>query len=306
MYGSLYRVQLFRPRIEGLFARIELWTNVRDSTDVFWRSISKDNITSWYGKTAESRIFDPNDETRIFSWLICEIHDDKGNVMVYSYKREDSARVSPTALNERNRSLLTRSANRYIKRISYGNHVPYFPDLLASSAPPPRSDWLSELVLDYGEHDAEAPMPVREEQPWHLRTDPFSSHRSGFEIRTYRLCERVLMFHHFPEGAEHPAAGRNYLVFSTDFVYREPVDGAVPTQPGYTVLVAVEHRGYQKRPDGGYESRQMPPLSSRTASRWSTARCASSNRISSRTCPSARGAQAISGSTSTARACPAC
>ena len=78
------------PRIEGLFARIERWTNVADPADTFWRSISKDNITTWYGKTAESRIADPADPTRIFTWLICESYDDKGNVIVYDYKPEDS------------------------------------------------------------------------------------------------------------------------------------------------------------------------------------------------------------------------
>src|SRR5438046_2151379 len=37
-----YRVRRYRPRIEGLFARIERWT--RDDGEVHWRSISKDNI----------------------------------------------------------------------------------------------------------------------------------------------------------------------------------------------------------------------------------------------------------------------
>src|SRR5206468_8416030 len=55
-----YRIERYRPRIEGLFARIERWTNITDPTDVSWRSISKDNITTWYGKTPESRIVDPD------------------------------------------------------------------------------------------------------------------------------------------------------------------------------------------------------------------------------------------------------
>jgi hypothetical protein len=38
-----YLVRRFRPRIEGLFSRIERWTNLVDPTDVFWRSITKDN-----------------------------------------------------------------------------------------------------------------------------------------------------------------------------------------------------------------------------------------------------------------------
>ena len=71
-YGKQYSVRRYRPRVEGLFARIERWINVSDASDAFWRSISKDNITTWYGKTAESRISDPADATRIFSWMICE------------------------------------------------------------------------------------------------------------------------------------------------------------------------------------------------------------------------------------------
>src|SRR6266508_390947 len=77
---ATYRVDRYRPRIEGLFARIERWTNIDHARDVFWRSISKDNITTWYGKSDESRIYDPSDESRIFSWLICQSYDDKGNV----------------------------------------------------------------------------------------------------------------------------------------------------------------------------------------------------------------------------------
>src|SRR3954470_1868629 len=49
--GKTYRIRRYRPRIEGLFARIERWTNSGDATDMFWRSISRDNITTWYGRT---------------------------------------------------------------------------------------------------------------------------------------------------------------------------------------------------------------------------------------------------------------
>jgi hypothetical protein len=70
IYGKQYAIHRYRPRIEGLFARIERWINPDDPQDAFWRSISKDNITTWYGKTSESRIADPADPSRIFSWLI--------------------------------------------------------------------------------------------------------------------------------------------------------------------------------------------------------------------------------------------
>jgi hypothetical protein len=87
-----YLVRTYRPRVEGLFARIEHWTRPSDG-DVYWRSISKDNVTTFYGKTPESRIADPVDATRVFSWLISESYDDKGNAIVYTYAPEDAARI---------------------------------------------------------------------------------------------------------------------------------------------------------------------------------------------------------------------
>src|SRR5437868_6439216 len=221
--GTRYRIQRYRPRIEGLFARIERWTNQTDPTDMFWRSISRDNITTSYGKTGESRIYDPADPRRIFSWLICESYDDKGNAIVYDYAPEDSGSVDLSRVHEKNRTYESRSANRYLKRIKYGNRTSRLvePNLLTAS-------WLFELVFDYEEGhyedlpvDAEARHFVRAtkdgSREWPARRDPFSSHRAGFETRTYRLCRRALMFHHFPQelGAD------DYLVRSMEFVYDE-------------------------------------------------------------------------------------
>jgi hypothetical protein len=63
------RIDRYRPRIEGLFARIE---RIREKAtgNVYWRTTTKDNITSLYGKTAAARIADPKNPKRIFSWLI--------------------------------------------------------------------------------------------------------------------------------------------------------------------------------------------------------------------------------------------
>ena len=96
-----YTIHRYRPRIEGLFARIERWTS--DDGDVHWRSYSRDNILTIYGKDAESRVFDSTDASRIFSWLICETRDDKGNGVVYEYKREDGKGIDCSAACERNR-----------------------------------------------------------------------------------------------------------------------------------------------------------------------------------------------------------
>lgn len=270
--NQTYQIRRYRPRIEGLFARIERWTNTADSSDVFWRSISKDNISSWYGRTAESRIADPSHSGRIFSWLICQSHDDKGNVIVYGYKLEDSARIlegsngNPVSkTHERNRTDETRKAQRYLKSIRYGNRVPYFPDLKADAAwpePPaarPTDDgsntWMFEVIFDYGEHDANAPTP-NDTGIWPARQDPFSSYRAGFEVRTYRTCQRVLMFHHFPGEA---GVGHNCLVRSTDCTYSDEVNPADVRNPVYSFLKAVTQTGY-RRINSGYDSRSLPQV----------------------------------------------
>ncbi|TXH68383.1 MAG: toxin [Lysobacteraceae bacterium] len=269
--GIDYLIDRYRPRIEGLFAQIERWTNVSDPHDVFWRSISKDNVTTWYGRTRESRICDPEDARRIFAWLICESHDDKGQALVYGYKPEDSARVFEDAggaeralVHERNRTARSRSAQRYPKTIRYGNRQPYFP-VLRDDAPWPMpqdalaadaSDaWLFEVVFDYGEHDALAPTPdaVR---AWPARADAFSTYRAGFEIRTYRICRRVLMFHHVEDAV---GIGPACLVRSTDLSYSDSLDPADERHPVYLFLREVTQTGY-RRNGAGYDRRSLPPL----------------------------------------------
>lgn len=58
---------------------------------------------------------------------------------------------------------------------------------------------------------------VRNQAHGRVELDPFSIYQSSYEVRTYRLCRRIFMFHHFEEelGVE------DYLVSSTDLSYRE-------------------------------------------------------------------------------------
>jgi RHS repeat-associated protein len=257
-----YTIHRYRPRIEGLFARIERWTRQSDG-DVHWRSMSKDNILTLYGKDSHSRIFDPDDPRRIFSWLICEKRDDKGNAVLYHYMDEDGTGVDLSQAHERNRGGRDdprRKVNRYLKRITYGNRV----SLLDGAGARPRfltpeqidaAGWMFEVVLDYGEHDATAPTPG-DAGPWTYRADPFSSYRSGFEMRTGRLCQRVLMFHHF---ASEPGVGDDCLVRSTDITYTYEQDPTNARNPVYTFLCAVTRSGYQRH-NGGYLKRSLPPV----------------------------------------------
>ncbi|MFM2304159.1 MAG: hypothetical protein RLZZ135_1569 [Cyanobacteriota bacterium] len=245
-----YQVRRYRPRIEGLFARIERWTKV-DSGEMHWRSLSKDNITTIYGKTQESRIADPENRNHVFSWLICESYDDKGNAIRYQYKAEDSGGINLAQAHERNRTPGSRSANRYLKHVYYGNLTPHQPNEDLSL----RTDWLFEVVFDYGEHNLANPKPS-DVGLWTARNDPFSMYRSGFEVRTYRLCQRVLMFHHFPTEEN---VGQDCLVRSTDFQYSYEQDPTDARNPIYSRLLAATQTGY-KRNNAGYIQKSLPPV----------------------------------------------
>ena len=253
--GSAYSVQRYRPRIEGLFARIERWRN-QATGEVHWRSVSKDNITSLYGQSIKSRITDPDDSRRAFSWLLDQSHDDKGNVIVYEYKIEDQVNV-PASLHEHNRKA---TGNRYLKRIKYGNRSTYYPDASFSQSTPLSLDWMFHLVFDYGEHDLTRPAIDEDLNSfWSCRQDCFSNYRAGFETRTYRLCRRVLMFHEFAELGETPC-----LIRSTDFKYDE---GSVAS-----FLSSATHTGFiRNAQDDSYDvkdsltgetlsPKSMPPL----------------------------------------------
>ena len=232
--GAIYAVQRYRPRIEGSFARIERWTNAADGTS-FWKTVSANNVTSLYGVGAGGRIADPKDASKIFKWLLEQSYDEKGNVIAYEYAAENRDSV-PQVPHEWNRSA---GAQRYLKAVHYGNRTPYYPDPQAPSSLALPSDWLFHVVFDYGDHDTAVPT-LEPDAPWPVRTDPFSTYRAGFEVRTYRLCRRVLMFHAFAELG--PSA---CLVRSTDFTYAARDDG-----PGMSFLTRAQQTAYRRNPDG--------------------------------------------------------
>jgi hypothetical protein len=256
-----YLVVRYRPRVEGLHARIERWTAV-DGGQTHWRSISRDNITTVYGKDDNSRIADPAGLVhRVFSWLICESYDAKGNAVAYRYVAEDSRDVDRTAAHERHRTQPDPLPNRYLKSVRYGNRVSRLIEPVT-----PDDGWLFELVFDYGEHDPETPTPKpppTDAGVWPCRNDPFSSYRPGFEIRTYRLCQRVLMFHHFPDV---PEVGGDCLVRSMSLAYQqtrppgEDRDDGRRGHPAGALLASVTVGGHRGNLVDGYATTELPPL----------------------------------------------
>jgi RHS repeat-associated protein len=269
--GEKYRVLRYRPRTEGLFSRIERWTRCSDG-DTHWRSISKDNVTTLYGKrekydgssSVESRIVDPSAPQRVFSWLICQTYDDKGNAISYRYVVENADGVDVVATHEINRPDASRIANRYLKRVLYGNAN----SLVASGPVSPlgqdlsQMKWHFELVFDYDEGHVHpttvnnakgdiVDVSLRPRQSWPARNDAFSRYRSAFELRTYRRCKRVAMFHHFENEFRNPPVP-DYLVRSLDFEYLETGIASY--------LTSVTSAGYVHQSDQKYLKQTLPPL----------------------------------------------
>ncbi|MGV9884680.1 SpvB/TcaC N-terminal domain-containing protein [Streptomyces sp. NPDC003006] len=228
-----YEITAYRPRTEGAFVRVEQWRH-RTTGELHWRVTSTDNVIGVYGRDPEARIADPADPAhRVFSWLLQETSDDRGNLTRYEYKSEDRAGVDTAAPEERNRSHI---ANRYLKRVRYGNVEPGV-----------AADFCFEVVFDYGEHDEHEPTPD-EARPWPVRGDPFSTRRPAFEVRTYRLCRRVLMFHRIPELGPDPQ-----LVTAVLLGHDE--------HPAATRLVRLTHRGYVPARRGrGHDHADLPAL----------------------------------------------
>ena len=262
-----YTITRYRPRTEGLFARIEKWT-AKDG-DVHWRATTKSNVTSIYGRSSTARIAHPEHSDKVFEWLLEESFDARGNHILYEYIQEDPT-LELEGLHERNRSY----TQAYIRRILYGNSPDGLadakkcgPERVATDHAHPlltrQRHYHFEVLFDYGDITGIPGIPhepslLKEDvipASWSgtEREDAFSSFRSGFEIRTLRRCHRVFMLHHFREGEVEQAP----LVKSTDFSYDD--------DPGTELSFLAEAKlaGYRKDPanPSQYLTRDMPPVS---------------------------------------------
>ncbi|MBB5644963.1 SpvB/TcaC N-terminal domain-containing protein [Pedobacter cryoconitis] len=245
----LFTVRYYRPRIEGLFARIERWT-AKTGPEIHWRVTTKTNVTTLFGWSVNSRIADPGDENKISEWLPEFVFDDKGNCIRYSYKKEDELGFDPQLIQHTNRLKAGKITytNLYLEKVLYGNKTPY---IAFGDAYPAETDFIFQTVFDYGEYDTNAPYQVI--QDWDFRADAFSAYKTGFEIRTTRLCKRVLLFHYFEELTD-TISGQRTLVKSLNFDYN------TSTAQGFTFLNAITAFGYIKQTDGTYTSQYLPAM----------------------------------------------
>jgi hypothetical protein len=164
-------IHFYRPRTEGLFARIERWVE-QASGEIHWRTITRDNVTSVFGKTRMGRVFDPRNPARVHEWLLEETWDGYGNHSRVEYAADDPALyAAPTNggglpdVFERRRM----PAQRYPRRIHYGN----FPEVMVDANGNPLTypdgqpvgplrngrRYAFEVVFDYGDWDPTADLP---------------------------------------------------------------------------------------------------------------------------------------------------
>jgi RHS repeat-associated protein len=203
----------YRPRTEGLFARIDHRCNERDN---YWEVRTKDGLTSYYGTPRPpgvdpawrdpAVIVDPFRPERVFAWELTATEDPFGNRIEYEYLRDDSDGPQ-------------RFGQLYLHRCRYVD-VPEGG----------RTRFLVTVTFMYAE-----------------RPDPFSVHRSGFEVRTRLRCTRIEV---------HSNADQDRLVRAYELIYLDQRPNTDHSSAnGVSLLTQVRVIG-----DVGNGPETMPPL----------------------------------------------
>ncbi|MFJ7284869.1 SpvB/TcaC N-terminal domain-containing protein [Pseudomonas sp. NPDC099000] len=227
----------YRPRIESAFNLIEHWSSAKDDPG-FWLIHNADGSQHLFGKTPSARRADPDAPTHVGEWLLEESVNPHGEHIVYEYNTDPASTPEPA----------DSPAQRYLERVSYGNFEAEAQLYLCIVGGLKDVRWHFELLFDYGERST-----VLDEKPAYqatktspVRSDPFSDFSYGFELSTRRLCQQILMFHHFPDE---PSMGSEpVLVRRTVIEYQ--------TRPhSYSCLSAALDQAYGKSTD-----ERHPPL----------------------------------------------
>lgn len=156
----------YRPRTEGLFARIDHYHVVDKASGTilsnYWEVRSKDGLVSMYGTPGAAGndpavVAKPADRSRIFAWKLTRTTDPFGNRIDYLYERDAVQTDGPHQWDQ-----LYLSEIRYV---DYGD--------------PANPQFLVTVQFTYAD-----------------RPDHFSDYRAGFEIRTVRRCTQIAIFTH--------------------------------------------------------------------------------------------------------------
>lgn len=220
----------YLPRMEGSFARIEHHQNHRTSTS-FWKVISGHNTTTILGRSIAAQIANPEASTEVFKWLIEEEVDPNGNRCLYTYRTDAANELDTQHAN---------ATNACIDCIEYGNYESEGSELFAFT-----------VRFLYAEFNPEQPDSFPTD--WSLRSDPFSSFRSGFEVRNLRLCRGIAIYHHFTGEFNNQSVLTNAL----HIAYNRTEIGQ---HCGLSFLERVTHWGYRQNDIGATIAQSTPPL----------------------------------------------
>ncbi|WP_322844600.1 SpvB/TcaC N-terminal domain-containing protein [Pseudomonas sp. B33.4] len=207
-----HRVVRYWPQVESDFALRERWQRQTGEADptVFWLIHGADGSLHLYGKTEATRIADPDAPGRIATWLLCESMNAQGEHICCEYNADEQ---DPDPLHDYR-------AQRYLRRVCYGNCTASSDLYSWTTDNPAELDWHFHLLFDYGERSTSlTDIPAYNGdtlKPWTVRPDRFLSHGQGFELGTRRLCQQALLFHRFPAQST-PKLVRRLLL-----EYRQP------------------------------------------------------------------------------------
>ena len=178
-------VTRYRPRTEGLFARIE---HHHDDKNDFWQVWSKEGLISFYGTPRPTDagadwfdpavVADPVKRGKIFAWKLTHTQDSFGNRIEYDYEHD----LRDEGAHHWDQVYLTQI--RYVDYTDQGE-----------------TKFLVSVTFQYQD-----------------RPDAFSEYRSGFEIRTRKRCERLEIRTH----AEKERLVRTYRLVYADHL---PLNG---------------------------------------------------------------------------------
>ncbi len=220
----------YRPRTEGLFARIRRY---KDKRNDYWKVESKDGLKSYYGTLRPdgakpdwqdpSVLADPDPIKRdkIFAWKLIRTLDPFKNRIEYEYER-DLDTEGPHHWDQ-----------LYLKRIRY---------------------------VDYNRDD-ETKFLVSATFHYENRPDTFSEYRSGFEIRTRKRCTLIEIRTHPDMHCDDPEKG--LLVRTYHLIYRDQKEDLNDQLPlnGISLLSQIKVVGHdESQPNEEDQTEELPPL----------------------------------------------
>lgn len=237
-----HHVVRYRSALDDPSTRTERWTS-SESGETFWLQYAADGSLTLYGWSTSARLSAPGDTHAVAEWMIEETVTATGEHVLYRWRDEDDARCTEEEL-----SAHPSVSGKYPDEICWGNVAPADHFLVTVSVPPPET-WLCSLRFDYGERLPRS--AARPEggftTPWRLRHDCFSRYHYGFDVRTRRLCRKVLLFQ------------RTGLLSGTGDATPEYISGielSYDESPVVSVLTACRQISYES--DGTPVS--LPPL----------------------------------------------